>query len=273
VIGDECFPVAIEPASPEAAVDFRRAQVFDLRHRAVQLPASLRDACVDLVRHLGLRFGAIDLVETYSGDYVFLEVNPNGQWLWLEWMTGLPLTAAIADLLGSANQRKAATKRTPRGRRRVTLSVGEHTIPRPPVGGEHHSGVDATRVWLERSRAGVTLHVGDAAAAESRPVLAWMCQRVSYRNTLTESPNPDPHTRMVEVRRPAAKAAPAFRNSRLQQSGAVIKVGECERLLSAWIGVSQRVAASQRSRRGGSHGSETCVVATRLRRLSPKAFP
>ena len=29
-------------------------------------------------------FGAIDLIRTPDDNYLFLEVNPNGQWLWLD---------------------------------------------------------------------------------------------------------------------------------------------------------------------------------------------
>jgi hypothetical protein len=32
---------------------------------------------------------------------VFLEINPNGQYLWIEQMTGLPISEAICDLLMS----------------------------------------------------------------------------------------------------------------------------------------------------------------------------
>jgi len=34
-----------------------------------------------------------------SGDWVFLEINPNGQWAWIENETGLPIASAIADAL------------------------------------------------------------------------------------------------------------------------------------------------------------------------------
>jgi len=54
---------------------------------------------VRVVEALGLCFGAIDLIVTPDDDHVFLEVNPNGQWLWIEELTGLPISHAIADLL------------------------------------------------------------------------------------------------------------------------------------------------------------------------------
>jgi glutathione synthase/RimK-type ligase-like ATP-grasp enzyme len=100
VIGDKLFAIGIESADDEAArIDFRLAGVYDLPHRPIELPPPLQAACMALVRRLGLEFGAIDLLLTPQGDYVFLEINPNGQWLWLEQMTGVPLTKAMCDLL------------------------------------------------------------------------------------------------------------------------------------------------------------------------------
>ena len=34
-----------------------------------------------------------------DGPWWFLEVNPNGQWLWIEHATGLPIAAAVAAAL------------------------------------------------------------------------------------------------------------------------------------------------------------------------------
>ena len=50
---------------------------------------------------LELNFAAIDLIETPDGEHVFLEVNPNGQWLWLDDMLKLGISQAVADWLGS----------------------------------------------------------------------------------------------------------------------------------------------------------------------------
>ena len=48
---------------------------------------------------MGLNYGAFDFVITPDGDWVMLECNPAGQWLWLEHETGAPIAAALADLL------------------------------------------------------------------------------------------------------------------------------------------------------------------------------
>jgi len=100
VFGEAVFPVAIDCRGfEEAEVDFRSADIFDLPHDPIELPDDLTDACRELVRRLGLQYGAIDLLATPEGDYVFLEINPNGQWLWIELATELALTDALCDLL------------------------------------------------------------------------------------------------------------------------------------------------------------------------------
>ena len=57
------------------------------------------------MRRLGLRFGAIDLILTPDGRYVFLEINPNGAWLWMQRTTGLPIGEAICDVLMAGEPR------------------------------------------------------------------------------------------------------------------------------------------------------------------------
>jgi len=100
IVGDQCFSAAIDSQSdPAASVDWRRTNNPYLPHHVVYLPAALEAALLRFMRRLGLRFGAIDLIETSDDDYVFLEVNPNGQWLWLDEMLGLGITDAVADWL------------------------------------------------------------------------------------------------------------------------------------------------------------------------------
>lgn len=100
VVGSEVFASEIlSQEAPQGLHDWRRADVRDLPHRAHDLPAEVADRCVALVDLLGLNFGAIDLILTPTGRYVFLEINPNGQWLWVEHLAGLPITDALVRLL------------------------------------------------------------------------------------------------------------------------------------------------------------------------------
>lgn len=93
VVGDRVFAARLEP--PATEVDWRLAEGGTWV--AHEMPADIARRATVLVRSLGLRFAGIDLVQT--GDrYVFVELNPNGEWGWLE-KAGLPLAAALADEL------------------------------------------------------------------------------------------------------------------------------------------------------------------------------
>jgi glutathione synthase/RimK-type ligase-like ATP-grasp enzyme len=99
IVGDAIFPVAIY--NDRDALDWRKVDPGALRHEVHPLPDAVEDNLKRLVKMLGLEFGAIDLVLTPGGDYVFLEVNPNGEWGWLEQRTGVPIASAMADLLAA----------------------------------------------------------------------------------------------------------------------------------------------------------------------------
>ncbi len=58
-----------------------------------------------IVDHLGLNYGAFDLILTPEGR-LFLELNPSGEFLWLDLYTKLPIAQAIADVLVGDHRRK-----------------------------------------------------------------------------------------------------------------------------------------------------------------------
>lgn len=98
VIGQQVFAVGIQTCSQEAALDWRR-DYASLRYTIEKLPADLEKKVLHLVRGLGLQFSSADFILTPSGEYVFLELNPNGQFYFLVPPTGLPMVEALADLL------------------------------------------------------------------------------------------------------------------------------------------------------------------------------
>jgi hypothetical protein len=97
VVGQRVFGVAIR-TPPGAPADWRRTPLEQLEHEVLELPDELSHRCLALVEHYGLRFAAVDLALTGDG-YEFFELNPYGQWAWLEEKAGIPLRAAMADLL------------------------------------------------------------------------------------------------------------------------------------------------------------------------------
>lgn len=100
VIGDEVLAAAIDSQQDtETRTDWRRGHPGSLGHEVTALPDTISERCLDLCRRLGLLFGAIDLAIRPDGGYSFFEINPNGQWAWVEQRTGLPLRSRLADLL------------------------------------------------------------------------------------------------------------------------------------------------------------------------------
>lgn len=100
VVGERVFATAIwSQGNPETEIDWRQGSRPDLRHEKITLPELVESQCVELVRRLGLRYGAIDLICDRAGKLWFLEINPNGQWAWIENLTGYPIASAIVDEL------------------------------------------------------------------------------------------------------------------------------------------------------------------------------
>ncbi|WP_283135123.1 MvdC/MvdD family ATP grasp protein [Rhizohabitans arisaemae] len=107
VVGDQVFTAEIHSQGSRATLDdFRHYEGTFTEYGVYDLPKDLERRCVELVRSLGLDFGCIDMILTPEGEYVYLELNPNGQWGWVEEVTGLPISEAIAERL-AADERPA----------------------------------------------------------------------------------------------------------------------------------------------------------------------
>jgi hypothetical protein len=100
VIGSEVFAVEIFLQEHEDGCTDHREHGPGSRYRAMRLPDELAARCVELTRSYGLNFSAIDLLRTDDGRDVFMEINPNGQFLHLqERLPELRLDDAMAACL------------------------------------------------------------------------------------------------------------------------------------------------------------------------------
>jgi len=100
VVGRQVFAAEIHSQDTHhTRHDWRRYDLDHTPHFVHDLPPEVQERLVRLVERLGLCYGAIDMILTPDGRYVFLEINPNGQYLWIEKKIGLPISAAICDLL------------------------------------------------------------------------------------------------------------------------------------------------------------------------------
>lgn len=98
VVGGQVYAVAIRAHSAAARVDWR-ADYAALSYERIVPPEDVQRGVREVMDELGLLYGAFDFVISPDGRWVFLEVNPGGQFGWLEDHTDLPLTAALTDLL------------------------------------------------------------------------------------------------------------------------------------------------------------------------------
>ncbi|NDY71225.1 MvdC/MvdD family ATP grasp protein [Desulfobacter hydrogenophilus] len=106
VVHDKVFAVEIHSQDcSRAKIDWRKANIQDVPHKLHKLPRNIREKCLALVKGLGLEFGAIDLIRRHDGEYVFLEINPNGQYGWLEDTIGTQISEYIAKVLAGKTEK------------------------------------------------------------------------------------------------------------------------------------------------------------------------
>ena len=97
VVGENVFSAGVDSQSnTKTQLDWRKSQLQFFRYN---IPKDISAKCIEIVKKLNLKFGAIDLIKDVNGNYVFLEINPNGQWAWIETQTQLPISDAIINEL------------------------------------------------------------------------------------------------------------------------------------------------------------------------------
>lgn len=97
IVGEEIFAAKVlSQSDPDTMVDWRRKP---LRFFACEFPEKTGSQCKEMMKRLGIAFGAFDFIKTKEDQYYFLEVNPNGQWVWIENDTGLKISEAIINYL------------------------------------------------------------------------------------------------------------------------------------------------------------------------------
>lgn len=100
VVDKEIFSCEVHSQdSKKTRDDWRHYDLENVKHAVHQLPHEISRLCLKMIERLGLNFATFDFILTPDNRYVFLELNPNGQWLWIEHLTGLPISQAIAKLL------------------------------------------------------------------------------------------------------------------------------------------------------------------------------
>jgi glutathione synthase/RimK-type ligase-like ATP-grasp enzyme len=102
IIGNCCFVCQINSQlidDREARIDWRLVDPDNVQHVVSDLPEKYKSKLKLMLKELKLNFGAFDIVEDIYGELFFLELNPNGQWYWIEILTGLPMAKEMASLI------------------------------------------------------------------------------------------------------------------------------------------------------------------------------
>ena len=97
VVGKKIFAVEIESQAKGRLLDWRFDHTLPMKTHS--LPADVEAQCFQLMQELGLEYAALDFCINSSGQYVFLEINPHGQYLWLEEALNIPISRELARLL------------------------------------------------------------------------------------------------------------------------------------------------------------------------------
>ncbi len=107
IVGKQVFTAAVDSQIlHRARNDWRREGIALLNAwELYNLPEDVEKKLLQLMDYFGLNYGAIDIILTPDNRYVFLEINPVGEFFWLEKTPGLPISNAIAQTLITFEQK------------------------------------------------------------------------------------------------------------------------------------------------------------------------
>lgn len=96
VVGEEHLVCRIDSQlSSKACEDWRRYDISNTPHYKIDAPEEIKSKVNEMMELLGLEYGAMDFIVSNTDKWYFLEINCMGQWLWIEQLTGLPISKAI----------------------------------------------------------------------------------------------------------------------------------------------------------------------------------
>lgn len=102
VVGNKHFACRINSQESKLAkVDWRRYDIPNTPHFAIDIPVEIKDKVSKLMQKLQIEYGALDFIVTKEKEWYFLEVNSMGQFLWIEDLTGLPISEVLIEWMQS----------------------------------------------------------------------------------------------------------------------------------------------------------------------------
>jgi glutathione synthase/RimK-type ligase-like ATP-grasp enzyme len=87
------------PNEHAGVTDWRTISNHRVAWQQYELPESEQEKIHNMMQSLQLTFGAIDIIKNTNGEFVFLEVNPQGEWGMLQKYLDYPIGQTIANKL------------------------------------------------------------------------------------------------------------------------------------------------------------------------------
>ena len=97
-IAGKTYPVKILADGNRIECDWRRKKKDSLSYVECEIPEDVNRKIIKLMNYFKLEFGGIDLIER-NGMYYFLEVNPTGEWGWIQSNTKVAIDQEIVQAL------------------------------------------------------------------------------------------------------------------------------------------------------------------------------
>jgi hypothetical protein len=110
VIENEHFSAIIESQqfdSDKGKIDWRQGYEHGMTFKTFNIPQSIYQKCHAFLQYFNLEFGCFDFIVDHSDTYHFLECNTNGQWMWIEDETQLPIAQTIAKFFKKHHEKKS----------------------------------------------------------------------------------------------------------------------------------------------------------------------
>lgn len=83
-------------------LDIRRDNMQEVQYSQIPVPHKVAESISRLMYAYGIRFAAIDFAIDAHGKWIFFEVNPNGQWAWLDLVGVSDIAQLFIDTLKSS---------------------------------------------------------------------------------------------------------------------------------------------------------------------------
>jgi glutathione synthase/RimK-type ligase-like ATP-grasp enzyme len=128
--------------------DFIQAVAFDMKNSRypydvsvdalnrcwpAEVPEDIKNKLVAFMKRLGLRYAAFDFRLNEHGQFVFFEVNPSGEFLYLDQRAGTKIAAAFASILSSKTQKSETSINSEEIEFSEGLPFLLHTPPRKTI--------------------------------------------------------------------------------------------------------------------------------------------